>query len=112
MSPLTEEHVARAFREKPLITAKEAAALLHVDEKTLRMMAEHGVIRSVIVGASTRRYTEADIRAYLAGERFGEIKPCQSTSRRTAHTGIMTSSTRVIGFTEARAKRLALRRKR
>lgn len=111
MSPATEQHVVRAFAEKPLLTAKETAALLHLDEKTLRVMAEHGVIRSVIVGASTRRYTEADVRAFLAGERFGEVKPCQSTSRRTAQAQ-MRPQAKVIGFTEARKARQREREQR
>lgn len=112
LPPATERMVMAAFDRAPLITAQKAAELLGVDEKTLRIMGESGVIRSVIVGASTRRYTEADIRAFLAGERFGEVKLCQSTNRRTARSGNMTSNTGVIGFTEARAKRLARKPKR
>ena len=77
----TDTLLQKAFADCPLITAQETARLLGIDEKTLRQMATAGVIRTVIVGASTRRYTEADVRAFLAGERFGEVKASVGTSR-------------------------------
>jgi hypothetical protein len=92
----TEALIARAFAESALISAQAAAPVVGVNEKTLRAMAEAGVIRSVIVGANTRRYAEADLRAYLAGERFGEVKSCPSTSRRKAASGTTTSSKKVV----------------
>jgi excisionase family DNA binding protein len=65
----TEMLLRRVFSESALITALKAAPILGVDEKTLREMAAKGVIRTVIVGRNTRKFAEADIRAYLAGER-------------------------------------------
>ncbi len=73
-STATERLLAEAFAETATITARAAARVLGLDEKTLRAMAEGGVIRSVVAGAKTRRYTEDQLRAWLAGERFGEVR--------------------------------------
>ena len=116
LGPATEARLAQAFAARAIITAKAAALALGVDQKALRAMREAGSIRAVIVGASTWRYTEPDLRAYLAGDESRavaaqEAKPCPSTNRRSRPTGTTTSSTKVIGFTEARARRLAAKRK-
>jgi excisionase family DNA binding protein len=107
LGPATEGRVAKAFAECALISAQAAAPLVGVNEKTLREMAQAGVIRSVIVGASTRRYTEADLRAYLAGERFGEMKACPSTNRRRAASGTTTSNFGVTDIRDLLAQRRA-----
>lgn len=88
LGPATEALIVAAFQNRALATPKDAARALGFSERTLREMADKGVIRSVIIGASTRRYTEADLRAFLAGERPPEREqPCQSTSRRKAVSG-------------------------
>ena len=108
----TERLLAEAFGTSATITAKTAARVLGLDEKTLRAMAVVGVIRSLTAGAKTRRYTEAHLRAYLAGERFGEVKPCPSIGQRRAGSGTTTSSTEVVDITVRRAQQLAAGRKR
>lgn len=45
-SPRTEALFAAAFADRVLITARETAALLGLDENTLREMADSGAIRS------------------------------------------------------------------
>ncbi len=106
IGPATEARILEAFAASAIVTAQVAAKLIGLDVKTLREMADAGVIRTVVVGVSTRYYTEADIRAWLSGERFGEVKrECPSTNPPKAASGTTTSSTKVIGFTEARAKR-------
>ena len=70
-----------AFADRMTIPARDAARVLGVDEKTFRRLVERGAVRSVLVGDSTRRFTEADLRAYLGGE------TCLSTSPETRNTG-------------------------
>lgn len=69
LGPATEALFAKAFAECALIPANKAGPLVGIDEKLLRGMAAQGVIRSVIVGASTRKFAEVDLRMYLVGER-------------------------------------------
>lgn len=85
--------ISAAFATRALIPACEAARALGVDEKTLRRLAEAGAIRSVLVGQRTRRFTEADLRAFLRGE------TCLSTSPHAARSGTTTSSSKAKGFT-------------
>lgn len=99
----TEKLLERTFERVALITAARAAEILGIDEKTLGRLVDAGAIQPVLVSERTKRYAEADLRAYLA--RRTEIKPCQSTSQTRAVSGSMTSSTSVVGFTAARAKR-------
>jgi hypothetical protein len=106
----TEALISRVFAETALVTAVAAAPLVGVNEKLLREMAEAGVIRSVLVGVkgTTRKFAEADLRAYLAGERLNvREKPCRSTNRARASTGISTSSTKVEDITALLARRRA-----
>ena len=107
----TEALIARAFAESALIYPQVAAKLVGVDEKTLREMADSGVIRFAIVGTSARRYTEADIRAFLAGERPEQkAQPCRSTSRAKGGSGISTLSRKGADILDLRAQRLARKR--
>lgn len=99
----TEALLARAFADTALITARAAAKILGLDEKTLAALVEAKAIRVVLVSERTRRFAEVDLRAYLA--RRTEITRCQSTSRPSRATSITTSSSKVVGFMEARAKR-------
>lgn len=63
-SPVTDELFQRAFGSSALITAKAAAALLGLDEKTLSALVLRGSIGAVSVGKQ-KRFTEADLRAFL-----------------------------------------------
>jgi excisionase family DNA binding protein len=62
--PITEALFEAAFGERALITAKAAAALLGVDEKTLTHLVVSGRVRTVSLGRQ-RRFTERDLRAFL-----------------------------------------------
>jgi excisionase family DNA binding protein len=64
-APLTDARFEAAFSAGALITAKAAAALLGLDEKTLTALVLRGSIRAVSVGKH-KRFTEADLRAFLA----------------------------------------------
>jgi excisionase family DNA binding protein len=81
--PITEARLRQAFADRALITARAAAALIGVDEKTLAAMVRRGQIAAITV-SQVRRFSEADLRAFLAsggdppaplrrGQRFSEI---------------------------------------
>lgn len=68
LGPATEALLARLFDGRMLAPAGDVAHAIGLDEKTLRALAEAGAVRSVLIGANQRRYTEADLRAFLTGE--------------------------------------------
>ncbi|QUD90431.1 helix-turn-helix domain-containing protein [Phenylobacterium montanum] len=103
----TEARIDHAFADRALITALAAAALLGLDVKTLRALTDAEVIRAVTVNR-VRRYSEAEIRRYLIE---GPSAPCPSTNRTRAPTSNTTSSSRVVGISELRAKRLAAKQR-
>ena len=109
IGPATERRIMMAFAETSLLTCAATAKLLGIDEKTLRILAEEGVIRSVRRGGGrTRAYTEGDIRAYLTES----STPCRSTSPQKAPSGTMISSRKVVDFTARRALKRAARQKK
>lgn len=99
----TEALFRNAFAEHAMITAGAAQKVLGLDDKTFGALVEGGAIRYVLIGRTTKRYTEADLRAFL--NRETELAPCRSTGQRTAASGSMTSKTGGSGFT-ARPARL------
>ena len=100
LGPATEAIFARAFSDAVMIPANAAARIIGVDEKTFHALVEGEAVRYVLVGHSTKRYTEADLRAYLMRET--ELS-CRSTNQPRAVSGNTISSTRVVGFTARRA---------
>ena len=52
-----------------LLTPAEVAALLRVDPKTVTRWAEQGKFGSIRTLGGHRRYSEAEIRAFVAGSR-------------------------------------------
>jgi excisionase family DNA binding protein len=54
-----------------LLTPAEVAALLRVDPKTVTRWAEQGKFGSIRTLGGHRRYSEAEIRAFLAGTAQG-----------------------------------------
>lgn len=91
----TERLLAEAFAQAATITAARAAELLGVDEKTLRGAAQAGLIGSIPTGGGLRRYTEADLRAYLGRPRDVPVQkeqPCPSISRQRVASGSSTLS--------------------
>lgn len=103
LGPATEARIAEAFANRATIFAKTACQIIGVDVKTLAALVEGGAIRFVLVG-KTKRFTEADLRAYLSRE---TQLPCPSTSRKTAATGNTTSSKKVVAFTALRGSRVS-----
>lgn len=66
IGPATERRIQMAFADACIITAQATARLLGIDEKSLRALADDGVIRAVRRGSGRNRaFTEGDIRAYL-----------------------------------------------
>lgn len=92
----TEARLAAAFAHGLVITAKAAADLIDVDEKTLKSMTEAGLIRAVRRG-SLPAYTELDIRAYL----LECPQPCRDAKDRPAPPA---RSGKVIPFSERRTR--------
>lgn len=103
LGPATETILARAFADAVMITAGAAARIIGVDEKTFHALVDGQAIRYVLVGRSTKRYTEADLRAYLMRET--ELS-CRSTNqpRASSRTSPRVSTT---GFLQRRAMKLA-----
>lgn len=100
LGPATEALLAETFAGRVMIPANATCRVLGVDEKTLGALVEGGAVRFVLVGKNTKRFTEADLRAYLSRET--ELQ-CLSTSRQTAVSGNTTSSRKVVAFTALRA---------
>ena len=92
----TERLLGEAFAKTATITAARAAEVLGLDEKTLRGAAQAGLIGSIPTGGGLRRYTEADLRAYLGRPRETpaqkEPAPCPSTNRQRVASGNLTLS--------------------
>ena len=51
--------------ESPLLTPAEVAALFRVDPKTVTRWAQQGKIRSIRTLGGHRRYSEAEVQAFL-----------------------------------------------
>jgi excisionase family DNA binding protein len=89
-----------------LYTMDEAAEMLGISTRTLVGHVTAGDLRYVLIGKRTRKFTQADIDAFIESRR-----QCQSIVRKTARTGTLTLLSREPGFMEARARRLAERQK-
>ena len=71
----SQARLASPFGGRQLITRKVAAALLGVDSKTLNAMREQQLIPGVRTPSGEYRFSEADIRAYLAMAQPGWTAP-------------------------------------
>jgi hypothetical protein len=109
IGPVTEARIQSAFAEAAVITLAAACQVIGCDPKTLREMADAGIIRVVRIGAGkTRGYTEGDIRAYLTES----AAPCPSTSQPRVPSSNTTSRSKVVDFTARRALKRAARPKK
>lgn len=101
IGPVTEARLQLAFANARgcLLTAKATADLLGMDQGTLRMMAEQGLITCVRRGTgSIRAYREGDIRLFLTQGPAPERPTAPKTSQ--------SATTKVVSFMERRrAKR-------
>jgi excisionase family DNA binding protein len=59
--------VSSRVQPERLLTPAEVAALLRVDPKTVTRWAEQGKFGSIRTLGGHRRYSEAEVRAFLAG---------------------------------------------
>jgi excisionase family DNA binding protein len=59
--------VSSRVQPESLLTPAEVAAFLRVDPKTVTRWAEQGKFGSIRTLGGHRRYSEAEIRAFLAG---------------------------------------------
>lgn len=98
LGPVTERRFADAFARCAVITAKAAAELIGVDEKTLGALTDRGVLRAVPRGR-LRAYTEHDLRAYLTEEHH--IAPAPPAQTRPSAR----QSSRVVAFSQLNAGR-------
>ena len=94
----TEALLSKAFASTAMVTAGAAQAILGLDDKTFTALVEGGAIGYVPISATTKRYTEANLRLYL--NRETELTPCRSTSQRKAVSGTSTSKSGGSGFTD------------
>lgn len=106
----TEALFAKAFASRAMVPAVTAYGLLGLDDRTFAALVSGGAIRYVPIGAETKRFTEADLRAYLT--RATELTPCRSTSQRKAVSGSSTSSSTGPGFMDRPAKLRVVQPKR
>ncbi len=82
----TEARILAAYADKALLTSEDAAALLGLDVKSLRALANEGVIRAVRRGGGGHRaYTEGDIRAFLT-ESAAPVREPKPRANHHAHT--------------------------
>lgn len=84
IGPATEARILAAFADKALLTGEEVCALLGIDAKSLRALANDGAIRAVRRGGGGHRaYTEGDIRAFLTDS----AAPVRDPRPKTNHQG-------------------------
>lgn len=105
LGPTTERRFATAFAERTLLTAGETARLLDLDEKTLGALVQCGAVRAVLIGEKTRRYTEADLRAFL----LHQTERSSSQPRERVNVTPRRQA-KVVGFMEQKARRDAAKR--
>ena len=98
----TEALISRAFEASAMITAGAAQRILGLDDRTFSALVEGGAIGFVPISATTKRFTEANLRLYLS--RKTELTPCRSTSQRKAVSGSTTSGSGGSGFTDRPAR--------
>ena len=89
-----------------LFDMEETAEMLGISTRTLVAHINAGDIRYVLLGKRTRKFTQADIDAFIEARR-----QCPSIAPKIRRTGTLTSLSTVGGFMAARAQRLAARRK-
>lgn len=101
----TEGLLERTFAHSALITAAQASKVLGLDEKTFSALVVSGAVRAVLIGEKTRRFAEADLRAFLAGKTERVAKQPRPKTNVTARR-----TEKVVGFLEQKAKRDAAKR--
>lgn len=88
-----------------LLTEAEAAVILHMSPRTLRSLRSGGKIRYVRPSPRKVFYRADDIDEYLERQSLTDQPKCRSINPRKVSSGSSTSSSKVVGITEARAAR-------
>ncbi|PSO28808.1 hypothetical protein C7G41_24225 [Bradyrhizobium sp. MOS002] len=98
----------------PLLTPRQAAALLGVSTKTLLEYVKTGELHYINMGRGTKKrrrmFTDLDLDGLVERRRQRDGQ-CQSTSTKTARSTTTTSNSRVIGFTALREQRMSVKPK-
>jgi excisionase family DNA binding protein len=92
--------------QRLLFDMEETAEMLGISTRTLVAHVNAGDIRYVLIGKRTRKFTQADIDAFIEAKR-----QCPSIAPKIRRTGTLTSLSTVGGFMAQRAQRLAARQK-
>ena len=116
LGPVTERRFEEAFKDSALVTAKAAASLIGLDEKTLKAMTMDGAIQACPRGRR-HAYTEGALRDYLTNpppvpSSSEDLGLGPFTSRRKASSGTTSSRTRPITFTAIQMAKNAEKLKR
>jgi excisionase family DNA binding protein len=67
LDALVSERIGRKLPR--LMTAKDVATMVQVDETTVQRWAKEGRLPRVAVGNQTARYLESDVMAFIHGQR-------------------------------------------
>ena len=116
LGPVTERRFEEAFKDSALVTAKAAASLIGLDEKTLKAMTMDGAIQACPRGRR-HAYTEGALRDYLTNpppvpSSSEDLGLGPFTSRHKAGSGSTSSRTRPITFTAIQMAKNAEKLKR
>jgi hypothetical protein len=113
------DQLIRAFEKAPYLTLGGLAAVIGIDEKTLRAHVVAGDLPYVRFGAGVKRprrlFGLSDVTAFLRTRQKRDV-PCQSTGRKTKRgssghrSTSSTSPSEVVDFTVLRELRHAKRR--
>ena len=99
------DRLARAFEGRTVLTLKEAAAALEMDERLLRAAVRTGKVKYIQRGLGRsrelRRFLLTDLLEFLNTERRQE---CPSTSVPTPRSTSATSASRASDFASLRAR--------
>jgi excisionase family DNA binding protein len=97
-----------------LATARQAAQHLNITVEQLLALVHDGTLRAINISRGKKRgrwrFTRADLDQFKASRIRQEQQPCRFTSGKPVRTTISTSSSKVIGFAELQARRLAAKR--
>lgn len=116
LGPVTERRFEEAFKDSALVTAKAAASLIGLDEKTLKAMTMDGAIQACPRGRR-HAYSEGALRDYLTNPppiptSSKDLGPGSAISRRKAGSGGTTTRPRPMTFTAIQMAKKAEKLKR
>jgi hypothetical protein len=100
-------------QDEALISASEAADILHISVRTLRGHVDDGSLRAISIGRGKKRqrlaFDPVDVRAFKLAR---IAQPCQSTNHPTLNISSTTSRSLVVDFTALQKQRAEEKRTR